>query len=184
MSGWVSSFAALPDQLRHHGDGLAGLIGQLLIAGWTGWRPDTGRWFPIIPLVLVFEGGAQLELSWNHRDELSVTWNTIDLAVPPHVFGKPCEWRSSQPDPLIGVAGRTLTGFATVETPYFQGDDLDFSKGLPMHAVAGWTATGLWIGFGDCGLLVYSAAEDNGLSAEQIPPGHENATRLTPWPSS
>lgn len=140
------------------------------------------RWLPVGPLLLVFQGGTQLELAWNHLDELSITWDTVDLAVRPSRFGSEGGWRSSQPAALGNVVGRRLTAIAIVETPYFRGaDDLDFSKGLPMHAVAGWTIRALWMEFGDAGLLLFDEIGDLGLASAPSRLGNGNEIRLTPW---
>jgi hypothetical protein len=97
MSGWQSNFMAAPAQLRSQRSGLLALVGQRLQAGWTGWDPTRNVWQPHVPLVLVFEGGVQLELAWQSWTELSITWNTIDLKTPPLILDRPHEWRSSQP---------------------------------------------------------------------------------------
>jgi len=49
------------------------------------------------------------------------------------------------------------------------------TNGLPMHLVAGWIISGLWIDFGDVGLHVYNGVDANGLSAERAQSGDENA---------
>jgi hypothetical protein len=170
-------------QLRQRESELLALVGRRLTVGWTGWSPDLHRWFPDIPLVLVFDGGIQLELAWQRWDALSITWNTIDLMTAPEVLGQPYEWRSSQPDPVAAVAGRAVTAFATTETPYFD-RDADFTNGLPMHAVAGWSISGLWIDFGGVGLHVYNGVDANGLSSNPAQPGYEKATRVMPWSAS
>jgi hypothetical protein len=181
MSGWRSNFRSAAVQLRDQRAELLALVGRRLTAGWAGWNPHRHRWFPPFPLVLVFGDGVQLELAWQKWDDLAITWNTIDLTAPPD--DEPYQWRPSQPDPVAAVAGRTLTGFAAIETPYFQGDDLDFADGLPMHALAGWMFSGLWIEFGDRGVHVYNHLDMNGLSAEPVKPPYETATRSTRWSS-
>jgi hypothetical protein len=183
ISGWRSNFSPAPVQIRDQQAELLALIGRRLTAGWTGWDPTRNLWFAGVPLVLVFDDGVHLELEWQSAaiDLLSVTWNTIDLTAPPEVLGEPYEWRSSQPGSVAAVAGRTLTGFATIETPYFRAEDADFTDGLPMHALAGWEISGLWVEFGDRGLLVYSGADEYRLSTEPVQPGYETATRLTRW---
>jgi hypothetical protein len=181
LSGWRSHFVTASTQLRDQESELLAIVGRRLTVGWTGWNPYLDRWFPDMPLVLVFDHGARLELAWQRWDALSVTWNTIDLTVPPEVLGRPYEWRSSQPESVAAVAGRTVTAVATKETPYFTGD-VDFSNGLPMHEVSGWMISGLWFEFGDVGLLVYNRLDANGLSANPTQPGYEDATRTTYWP--
>jgi len=149
VSGWISDFGPAAEQLRVHAERLSGLVGRRLTDGWSGWYAQSNRRCPDIPLVLVFENGDQLELNWEIRDDsLSLTWNTIDLSSPPTVFG------------------RELTGFATVESPYFQGDDLDVSHEPPMHALAGWQVDGFWMAFGAKGLPVSSGVEGAALHSD------------------
>ncbi|GAA4259279.1 hypothetical protein [Dactylosporangium darangshiense] len=185
ISGWRPNFRPPAVQFRYQQAELLALIGRRLMAGWTGWHLEREKWNPGSPLVLVFDDGVQLELAWESHavDHVSITWNTIDLTAPPEITGSPHEWRSSHPAPVAAIAGRTLTGFATIETPYFRGEDADFTNGLPMHAVAGWDIDGLWIEFGDRGLQVYSGADSTWLSADPVRPGYETATRLTRWSS-
>jgi hypothetical protein len=152
-------------QLRNQESDLLALVGRRLIAGWTGWDLDLDRRFSDIPLALVFDGGVQVELAWARWDALSITWNTIDLAVPPEILDRPSEWRLSQRDPVAAIGGRTLTAFATTESPYFSGD-ADLIGMLPVHAVAGRGIQGTWIEFGDTGLHVYSGGDTTGLSAD------------------
>ncbi|GIE85927.1 hypothetical protein SAMN06264365_104522 [Actinoplanes regularis] len=178
MSGWRSSFADPPTQLRSQRSDLLALVGRRLQAGWTGWDPARNVWRPEFPVVLVFEGGVQLELAWQKWNDLSITWNTVDLGTPPTVLSTPYEWCSSQPHPLAAVAGRTLTGWAVTESPYFDGET-DLSGELPMDAVAGWSTQGLWIEFAGIGLHVYSGADANGISAEPTVPGDDGHTRVT-----
>ncbi|MFD0599751.1 hypothetical protein ACFQZ4_51660 [Catellatospora coxensis] len=97
MSGWRSDFAAASVQLDRQRSRLLDLVGRTVVAGWTGWDPNRDQWEPHIPLVLVLDGGLQLELQWSKWDDLSITWNTVDLAVPPQLVGRPHEWRRSAP---------------------------------------------------------------------------------------
>jgi hypothetical protein len=59
---------------------------------------------------------------------------------------------------------------ATTETPYFNGDT-DFTDGLPTHAAAGWSISGLWIDFSGVGLHVYNGTDANGPFGRPRPTG-------------
>ncbi|MEU8077826.1 hypothetical protein AB0B31_20510 [Catellatospora citrea] len=186
MSGWRSDYLRARVQLDRQRSRLLGLVGRRVAAGWTGWDP-AGRWFAGIPLVLVFDDGLQLELEWGKWDALSITWNTVDLTVAPQVIGEPYQWRSSAPEAVAAVVGRTVTGFAVTEGPYFRddsGDDMYFSGGdrsdLPMHLLAGWVTCGLWIATGDAGVHVYNGVDANGISSSPIDPAHGGYDRVTP----
>ncbi|UWP85736.1 hypothetical protein [Dactylosporangium fulvum] len=173
MSGWRSNFVPGPEQLRRQRSNLLALVGRRLQAGWVGWGLARDRWQPVIPVVLVFDGGVQLELAWDGADRLSVSWNTIDLGTAFTFVGQPHEWRSSHPHAFAAAAGRVLTGWAVTENPYFT-VDLDFTGELPMDLVAGWSMAGLWIEFGDVGLHVFSGADTTYVS--DAPMAHYRVT--------
>ncbi|WP_203904372.1 hypothetical protein [Virgisporangium aliadipatigenens] len=175
MSGWQSNYVSAPEQLRRQRSNLLALVGQRLQAGWELARD---RWQPDIPLVLVFHDGAQLELAWAADDDLSISWNTIDLRAACTLVGRRHEWRSSHPHPLAAVAGRILTGWAVTESPYFPGD-VDLTGELPMDLAAGWSMAGLWIEFGDIGLHVFSGADATYISDAPEQPCDQGHTRVT-----
>lgn len=188
MSGWRSDYLAAAVQLDRQRSRLLDLVGRRVTGGWTGWDPVSDRWFADIPLVLVFDGELQLEVEWGKWDALSITWNTLDLTVAPEVLGRPHEWRPSAPEMVAAVVGRTVTGLAVTEGPYFQDVDGDwfhggpgsFPQGLPMHAFAGWVTSGLWFATGDVGLHVYNGIDANALSSDPADPADQGRTRVTP----
>ncbi|MEU8663465.1 hypothetical protein, partial [Actinoplanes philippinensis] len=163
MSGWRPEFGAAEESIPARWEVLAELIGRPVV-GWTIGDPDRRRWFGVGPLVLVADGGAQVEIGWRKWNDLSITGGTVDLTVPPVVAGRVCAWRPSEPPPVAAVAGRVITGFAAVEEPYFDGE-VDLGGALPMDRVAGWMVDGLWIEFGETGLNVHNGAGENGYSS-------------------
>jgi hypothetical protein len=177
MSGWRPDFRVAEEQIPARWEVLVGLVGRSVV-GWTVGEPGRDLWFPGGPLVLVVDDGTQVEIAWQKWNDLSITRGTVDLTVPPVVAGQTREWRASGPEPVAAIAGRTITGFAAVETPYFDGET-DLSGELPMDRVAGWSLDGLWIECGDVGLQVYSRADDNGYSSGTVRDGNEDATRVT-----
>ena len=64
-----------------HGEKLSALLGRRLTRAWVIWDRVKDRWFPDGPVVLDFEG-ERLELAANDADEVSLAWNTIDVARP------------------------------------------------------------------------------------------------------
>jgi hypothetical protein len=133
--------------------------------------------------VLVFDGGPQLEIAWQKWDDLSITCDTIDLSVPPDALGWNWEWRESQPAELAAVASHVITGYATIEKPYFSGD-VDLQDPLPpieSLPVQGWSTAGLWIEFGDAGLLVENGIDENRLR-DNPSPYEKGWTRVVPLP--
>ncbi|AEV84194.1 hypothetical protein ACWT_3171 [Actinoplanes sp. SE50] len=164
MSGWRSGFMPAPEQLCRQRSRLLALRGQRLRAGAVTWDPAMDRWQPAGPVVLRFDRGDRLEIAWQGWDDLSITWNTVDLTTPPVITGRPHEWRSSVPPALAAVEGRILTGWAVTEDPYFPGGT-DLTGELPMDAVAGWVMQGLLIRFGGSDLHVHAGADTTLVSA-------------------
>lgn len=162
-SGWRPEFRVAEEELPGRWDVLAGLIGRSVV-GWTVWDPSRQRWYGIGPLVLVADDGTQVEIGWSGGNNLSITVGTVDLTVPPEILGQACAWRPSDPAPVAAVAGRTITGFAAVEMPYFDGGT-DLSGELPIDLIKGWSIDGLWIEFGDAGLHVHNGPDDNRYSS-------------------
>jgi hypothetical protein len=178
VSGWRPDFRAAGERLSDRSETLLALVGRPVVAGWTIWDHERRRWFPVGPLVLVLDDGSQVEIAWRGGNDLSITRDTVDLTVPARVIGKAWAWRASEPQPVAAIAGRTITGFAAVETPCFDGGE-DLSGELPMDRVKCWLADGLWIEFGDVGLHVYNGADENGYSSSAVLEIHEGATRVT-----
>ncbi|GIE30378.1 hypothetical protein Ait01nite_034230 [Actinoplanes italicus] len=176
-SGWESDFRGAGDRLSARSETLLELVGRSVAAGWTVWDHRRERSLLIGPLVLVLSDGSQVEIAWDGWNDLSLTRDTVDLTTPAQVLGGAWTWRPSEPQPVAVIAGRTITGFAAVETPYFDGGE-DLSE-LPLERAKGWLADGLWIEFGDIGLHVYNSADDNGYSSSPYLKVHEGATRVT-----
>ena len=169
-------FRPAADQVRRQRDRLQGLVGRRVTAGWTGWFPGGGRMFPGAPVVLAFDGSPaeQVEFAWQKWDDLSVTWNAVDPAAEPAAY----ECRAAAPDEVAAIVGRTVTGVAVSEGPYFH--DVELRPGGPLPPVAGWVVDGLWLETGDTGLLVHNGADTVALSPSPMIPTHEGLARTTP----
>jgi hypothetical protein len=81
ISGFEPTFLIGLDVVREeHGSCLAGLGGRCL----TGYAlvrfADDGEWFADCPVVLDFDG-MRVEICHWKLDELSISWNTIDVAA-------------------------------------------------------------------------------------------------------
>jgi hypothetical protein len=163
-------------QLHRHRDRLLALVGRRVTGGWTAWFPDRDRMYPGAPAVLAFDGAGQVALAWQKWDELSITWDAVDVDAP----AGPFEWRPTQPDEVASVVGRTVTGIAVSEGPYFNDVDLQAGGPLPVHAIAGWVVDGLWLETGDAGLLVHNGADTVALSPSPMTPDHDGLSRTTP----
>lgn len=97
-----------------HGPRLATLLGRELSAYCVGWQIGVDRGFPDSPVLLEF-GGEQAEFMWSHFSCLSVTWNTVDPAVPPrHGFFR---WIRDRCEPLDDLRGQYLWAVDLLEHP-------------------------------------------------------------------
>jgi hypothetical protein len=140
-----------------HGDYLRKLLGTRLTESWIVWDRDEESWFADEPVVLGFEG-RNLEIVFWQLDELSLTWNAIDLQQPPNWFG--CydglnlEWRRNA-HPVLGTAlGRTVDTISLVEM-------LNETGIMPGRE---WLLHALQFHFGNSTMTIYNSLDENGLS--------------------
>lgn len=94
ISGWVPDWGSAATQLASHGPRLRSLRGRRVVQTWIVWILDSDCWFADLPVVVVFDDGSQLEVCWQKFDELSISWNTIDVNVTPRCGG-PGPWRGA-----------------------------------------------------------------------------------------
>lgn len=83
---WIPGFrpawvAGRDELVAVHGDRFRGLAGRVLTGVALMWHRTDGSWCADGPVVLMFDDGTQLELLHHKFDDLSVTWNTIDLSA-------------------------------------------------------------------------------------------------------
>lgn len=93
---------ATKTQLLTHDERLRSLRGRRVADAWIVWNLEADEWYADLPVVAKFEDGLQLEVCWKGLDELSITWNTINIAVTLHIPWPawPLEWRSqAHPEP-------------------------------------------------------------------------------------
>jgi hypothetical protein len=77
------------------------------------WDLSEDSWWADGPVLLDFGGGARLELIHNKFDDLSVTWNTIDVGAPLACRGDEglpsrLGWNDSAPPELVAHLGGTV----------------------------------------------------------------------------
>ncbi|MTD16249.1 hypothetical protein GIS00_20120 [Nakamurella sp. YIM 132087] len=134
--------------MSRHRAALGGLVGRRITAVWVVWILEEDEWFTDLPVVLVFDDGRQLELCWQRVDDLSISWETIDLAVPPVAWVTwALQWRAAADPAVNGMIGRVVTEVVPTGG---------------RHEMAG-----LWFGAADTGLYVYAAGDENGFAADR-----------------
>jgi hypothetical protein len=134
--------ACLPadDQLDRQAARLRSPTGHRITATWTVWALEPDERFADLPVVLRLDHGPQLEVCWEQFDNLSITWNTIDVTVTPRPWVEwPLEWRQAVHPALAAIADATVdkaaatsSRFTTENTP------------VPLGTKATWLTTGPW----------------------------------------
>jgi hypothetical protein len=125
------------------------------------WNLEVGQWFPDLPVVLDFDDGRRLEMCWQKFDDLSITWNSIDVDVTPVAWVTwPLTWRAGAHPALTVMVDELVTGVAVTEH-LFTTDDVLSGGGSSV-----WFTSGLWLGTEMTGLHVFNALDENGLSNE------------------
>ncbi|MET8141553.1 hypothetical protein ABZU32_14695 [Sphaerisporangium sp. NPDC005288] len=85
------------------------LQGRRLTRALLVWDFDEDVWFSDGPVLLDFEG-EQVEIVHQKFDEISITWNTVDPALPLDWAGEGLRlgWRGGVPDKLARLQGQRL----------------------------------------------------------------------------
>lgn len=119
-------------------------------------------WFADLPVVMRFDDGSQLEVSWKKFDDLSLTWDTIDVNEPPSTWVDwPLEWRRNAHAPLAALIGGAVREVRTTSF-LFETWNADNRS----DRTAAWLTTGLWLATDRGDLHVFNALDENGLAAE------------------
>lgn len=161
-SGWQPTWQPAETQLRRHADRLRSLRGRRVRDTWIVWNLEHAQWFAELPVVIQFEDGLQLEVGWQKFDDLSVTWDTIDVAVTPYAWVSwPLEWRS-QAHPALA----TITGREVVQVEATQHLFTTRRVDPPNDSHSAWLTSGIWLQTAQSGLHIFNALDENGLSNE------------------
>ncbi|MFM9373715.1 hypothetical protein [Streptomyces sp. Da 82-17] len=149
IDGYRPSWSHGRDEvLRQHADRLRNLAGRPLTNAWLVWDVEDDEWFPDCPVVLDF-AGERVEINHHKFDDLSLTWNTIDLDRPVDWPGFELAWRPEPLPELRPLRGRTLD---RVELLEWTGRDLaQGNVDLSFVFAAGR-------------LTVFNALDENGLT--------------------
>ncbi|WP_344469547.1 hypothetical protein [Kitasatospora kazusensis] len=152
------------------GTQLRSLVGWTVTGVWGVWISEEDEWFADLPVVLEI-GGERVVVCVNRLEDLSVTWDTIDVTTSPTWWNDwTLQWRSDVHPALRDVVGRTVTGVGFTE--YGLGPTDPVGGRGPLA----WVLSGLVLGLGDTGLWIYNAGDENGLQAGLPPEDHEYRT--------
>lgn len=168
VSGWVPNFLPADSQLGRHADALRSLVGHQIADAWVVWDLEQDEWFADLPVVLQMKNGPQLEVCWEKFDDLSITWDTIDVTMTPHAWVDwPLEWRHQALPPLASVVGAAVQRVAA-SSFLFSTQNMDH----PHDVSKVWMTTGLWIGTVSGGIHIFNALDENGVSTQ--PPSRDD----------
>jgi hypothetical protein len=163
VSGWRPTWEPAETHLQTHAERLRSLRGRRISDAWIVWNLEHDRWFADLPVVVQFGDGLQLEVSWQKFDDLSITWNTIDLAVSPHAWVTwPLEWRSQAYPALSNV-----TNHQVVQVEATQHLFTTQALSAPNDSRSTWIMSGIWLQTAHSGLHIFNALDENGLSNER-----------------
>jgi hypothetical protein len=173
VSSWVPNFLPAGSQFARQADRLRSLVGDQVAEAWVVWNLEHDDWFADLPVVLQMKRGPQLEVCWEKFDDLSITWDTIDVTVTPKAWVEwPLEWRSGAPPELGSVVFATVQDLA-ISSCLLTTQNVDH----PHDVGAVWLTTGLWIGTESGGVHILNALDENGLSAQPPPRDDEHEWR-------
>jgi hypothetical protein len=141
VSGWLPEFLPADEQFAQQAERLRSLVGSRITGAWIVWNLEDDKWFADLPVVLQFDHLPQLELCWEKFDDLSITWDTVDLTVTPKAWVEwPLEWREQAHPAVASVVGTTVDQISAT-TSRFVTQNVDH----PHEVRAVWLMTGLWL---------------------------------------
>jgi len=136
---WQPSTAAL---LAQHRERLRSLRGHRIDATWLVWINDLDEWFADLPVVFQI-GEEQLEICNQKFDDMSITWNTIDVDVTPIAWVDwSLTWRRDAHPALSGAVGQTIRD-VHVSEHLFTTSRVHPPDPLQQHDTAAWLLGGL-----------------------------------------
>ena len=160
VSGWQPAWEAAQTQLQLQAVRLGSLREHSIVDAWIVWNLEHDKWFADLPVVLEFDDGRRLEVSWQTFDELSISWNTIDVAVTPLAWVTwPLEWRSQNHPALRNVVGQVVRRVEATQ-------HLVTTRRVDAAAdtSSAWMTSGVWLQTTGSGLHLFNALDENGLS--------------------
>jgi hypothetical protein len=113
-------------------------------------------------------------VSWQNFEDLSITWNTIDVSTAPTGWVTwPLSWRSQGHESLRAVTGNTISAVAVTEHR-FTTRQVEPLPAMADKTNSTWLVGGIWLATTDAGLHIFNALDENGLSNDPVPSGEDN----------
>jgi hypothetical protein len=137
--------------VRRHGRRLGQLVGRRVTRAWVVWDDNADEWFADCPVVLDV-AGERLEVNHQKFDDLSITWNSVDVTrapVWPSSDDFRLRWRDDVPEVSAAWRGQPIEAVGLLE--WAGGDLADGAVAVGLEFADGW-------------LTVYNALDENGLA--------------------
>jgi hypothetical protein len=177
ISGWAPRWAPARDQINLQRTNLLSLRDRQIIDSQVVWDLEHDKWFADLPVTLMLDDGRQLEVSWQKFDDLSITWNTIDVSTTPVAWVTwPLTWRSQGHESLRAINGGTITAVASTEHRFTTQQVSPPPTSTEVNST--WLVGGLWLETDHAGLHIFNALDENGLTNDPVQVGEDN--RLLP----
>jgi hypothetical protein len=149
------------------GQELKNLIGKKILDIWLVWETNEDEWFKDCPVVLNIEG-MQLELCTTKIDELSITFNMIDMSKELnwyHIDDFQLEWRKEPLSDLLTVINKKIINVELIE--YNFQTEITFSKDS-LNSVgqrsSTWVLNGIGFELEDGYFSVFNGLDENEIS--------------------
>lgn len=176
-------FCESADELiTQHGKDLRRLLGQRNLSNWVLWNKQSNQRLEEWPIILVFEEQT-LELCVNNDNQLSATWNTIDVSKA--LFsnadgaGDGLFWKEDALPHLVSVKGQRLKEIKVVE--YQRQITVLRDHQNPAHVgktfSSYWLLIGLEFQFEQAYLSVWNALSGIEIDAKLLRSGEYGAVR-------
>lgn len=159
ISGYEPKWISDPGHFcSRHEEAFGTLLGQRVGNTWTLWDTANDEHLADAPVILAFGSAEQVEVCCWKSDELSVTYNTIDVSRSVEWPGpRHFEWRRNALVPLAAIVGSTLHSVNLIEIE------------LVIVGTA-WCLGGLEFSFDDSTLAIFNGLDDTQV-AEGLDPG-------------
>lgn len=179
-------FCESADELiAQHGKGLRDLLGQRNLSNWVLWDKQFDQRLEEWPIILVFEEQT-LELCVDNDNQLSVTWNAIDVSKAlfsnTHGSGDGLFWKENALPDLVSVKGQRLKEIKIVE--YQRQITVLRDHQNPAHAgktfSSSWLLIGLEFEFEQAYLSVWNALSGIETDGKPLRSGeHGNVRKIS-----
>ena len=138
-----------------HGRRLAGLTGGTVRHIWLLWDRKADEWFADAPILLDV-GGERVGIDHQKFDDLCITWNIIDPALPIEASFDQDDlfdlaWRSEPTAQLAELIGRTVNRVVLLEWAGGHHDVANGSIAIGLDLSPAW-------------LTIFNALDENGLA--------------------